>query len=126
MHNNPQASCPFCRSNQLLSGEPLAKNGRAYLVENNRFSGSYLIIPEMHVESPLDLPDDWWRDVKELLTQVPAQLVDYNLTFNVGREAGQSVKHLHFWVVPRKADEPASGKGLGALIEAYNQARSAV
>jgi len=75
----------------------------------------------MHVESPLDLPDDWWRDVKELLAQVPAQLVDYNLTFNVGREAGQSVKHLHFWVVPRKADEPASGKGLGALIEAYNQ-----
>lgn len=121
MDNNFQAGCPFCRNNQLLSGDPIVQNERAYLVENTRFSGSYLIIPEAHIESPLDLSDDWWRDVKDLLVKVSAQLEAYNLTFNIGRDAGQSVSHLHLWVVPRKAGEPASGKGLNALVEAYNQ-----
>ena len=121
MDKNTQAGCPFCRSNQLLLGDPIAQNGRAYLVENTRFSGSYLIIPEIHVESPLDLPDNWWQGVKDLLAKVPSQLEAYNLAFNIGQEAGQSVGHLHLWVIPRKAGEPAASKGMNALIEAYNQ-----
>lgn len=121
MNNNSWVGCPFCRSNQLLSGDVLAENDQAYLVKNVRFPGSYLIIPEAHIESPLDLPDDWWHAVKNLLAKVSMQLNDYNLIFNIGTESGQSVRHLHLWVVPRNADEPASGKGLNALIEAYNQ-----
>ena len=121
MDNISQAGCPFCRNNQLLSSDVIADNDRAYLIENARFSGSYLIIPEIHVESPLDLPDDWWWAVKDLLAKVPTQLTDYNLIFNIGKESGQTVRHLHLWVVPRQADEPASSKGLNTLIEAYNQ-----
>lgn len=126
MDTHSQPNCPFCRNNQLLLGDPIAQNRQAYLVENTRFSGSYLIIPEKHIESPFDLPDGWWQDVKDLLAKIPVQLMDYNLSFNIGREAGQSVKHLHLWVTPRRAGELASGKGLNALIEAYNQPRGDV
>lgn len=121
MSNNSQAGCPFCRNNQLLVGDPIAQNERAYLVQNTRFAGSYLIIPNDHVESPIDLADIWWQDVKDLLAKVPVKLIDYNLSFNIGPKAGQSVRHLHLWVTPRNDDLPADGKGLNALIEAYNQ-----
>jgi len=90
-------------------------------MENVSFPGNYLIIPKLHVESVVGLPDNWWQDVKELLSKIPGPLTDYNLSFNIGPAAGQTVKHLHFWVIPRRADEPASGQGLITLINFRNK-----
>lgn len=81
----------------------------------------YLIIPTDHAEAPTDLPDTWWRDVKTLLPQVTELPASYNLSFNIGTEAGQTVKHLHLWVVPRPANTPGSGKGLARLLSEANQ-----
>ncbi len=90
-------------------------------MENVQFPGNYLIIPDAHVESPLDLNDTWWADVKALLPKLPLPLTDYNLSFNIGTQAGQTIKHLHLWVIPRKPDEQASGKGLITLINYHNE-----
>lgn len=113
--------CPFCRTNGLLKGEVIATSAQAYLIENSVLPGNYLIIPEVHTEQLTDLPDTWWADVKELLVQVPNLPADYNISFNIGRFAGQTVKHVHLWVVPRFADQPAAGKGLVTLIDQSNQ-----
>jgi len=122
MLSNPTiAGCPFCRSNNLLKSRILAESQAAYLTENMHFPGDYLIIPNTHAESPMELADTWWQDVKELLQHISPYPTDYNLAFNVGRAAGQTVKHLHLWVVPRVADEPASGKGLATLIQFRNE-----
>jgi diadenosine tetraphosphate (Ap4A) HIT family hydrolase len=114
-------TCPFCRSNNLLKSNVLAESDSAYLINNAFFPGNYLITPSTHVGSPLELPDTWWQDVKELLAQVPGPLTDYNLSFNIGKQAGQTIKHLHLWVIPRAADEPASSKGLVTLINFRNE-----
>lgn len=45
---------------------------------------------------------------------------DYNISLNIGKLAGQTVKHLHFWVIPRYADTPSTGKGLACLIKDAN------
>lgn len=115
------ADCPFCLSNNLFKGEILAKSDGAFLTENVTFPGNYLIIPATHAESPLELPDEWWKDVKELLPQIPGLTADYNLSFNIGRQAGQTVKHLHLWVIPRTEGQPASGKGFITLANFYNE-----
>jgi diadenosine tetraphosphate (Ap4A) HIT family hydrolase len=115
------STCPFCRSNNLLKGDVLAESDDAYLISNAFFPGNYLIIPSSHTESLLDLPDTWWQDVKKLLAQIPEPLTDYNLSFNIGKQAGQTIKHVHLWVVPRAADEPASAKGLVTLINFRNE-----
>jgi diadenosine tetraphosphate (Ap4A) HIT family hydrolase len=123
----PQKShqdCPFCRNNDILKGDVLAISSRAYLIENNYSKGSYLIIPEMHTESIVDLPDDWLRDVKELLPRIPNLSKDYNLAINHGVLAGQSVKHLHLWVIPRVVGKPSSGKGFARLIIEADDASS--
>lgn len=110
------STCPFCRNNDLLKGVVLATSPQAYLIENNYSKGTYLIIPEMHIETITDLPDDWWHDIKVLLPQIPQLAAHYNIAINQGTLAGQSVKHLHFWVIPRTAGKPSSGKGFARLL----------
>lgn len=101
----------------------LVQSEGAYLIEAHTNPGNHLIIPKGHVISPLELPDNWWYDMKQLLAHIPGLAKEYNIAMNLGEHAGQSVKHLHFWVVPRGAGQPASGKGLARLIAEVNDSK---
>lgn len=118
---NVQPGCPFCRQNNLLKGEVLASSDNAFCIAPSVSQDAYLIIPNTHTESLSQLSDSWWADFKAVLAKLPMR-EDYNVSLNYGTQAGQSVKHLHFWVVPRPAGTPASGKGLARLITEANQA----
>lgn len=113
-------TCPFCLDNKLLDGSIVAETDDAYLITARDSNDRYLIVPRQHVELPTDLSDDWWKDVKQLLINVPDLEIDYNISVNYGKVAGQTVKHLHFWVIPRLLNQPASNKGLGSLIDKVN------
>lgn len=114
-------NCPLCLENHLFEGDVIARTVQAYLSTNIKRPGAYLIIPLKHIEDPLQLPDGWWRNLQDLLPQTPNLLGAYNISLNLGRDAGQTLKHLHFWVIPRAGDTPASGKGLAQLIDEANQ-----
>ncbi|HUD11958.1 MAG TPA: Sua5/YciO/YrdC/YwlC family protein [Candidatus Saccharimonadia bacterium] len=116
-----KAGCVFCRSNGRLKGEIIAAADGGFLIRAQSNPGDFLIVPDTHVETLAELPDTWWADVKELLIQVPDLLPDYNISINIGPVAGQTVKHLHFWVIPRSANDSASGKGFARLIEEAGQ-----
>lgn len=113
--------CPFCLENNLFKGEIIAATEQAFLAPNVAVPGDFLIVPKKHVEELTDLPDTWWTDVKTLLPQVPGLTGDYNIAVNYGKAAGQSIKHLHFWIVPRPQGMPSSGKGLARLISDADQ-----
>lgn len=113
--------CVLCRSNGLFAGEIIATCANAYLTTAKSNPDNFLIIPEAHIESLTDLPDKWWMDLKALLVKIPRLPSSYNLSINVGQDAGQTQKHLHFWVVPRAAGQRASGKGLASLIDEANK-----
>lgn len=114
------SDCPFCLSNNLLKGGVYAENEHAFLMEPAGLDGCMLIVPKVHVESLTDLPDDWWAGFKQSLQQMPDLPEQYNLALNIGKDAGQSVKHLHFWIVPRSAGRPSSGRGLASLVAAVD------
>lgn len=124
MHNvhTVEPLCRLCRSNGLFKGEIIAENDDAYLVESLFGTHNYLIIPSAHTESVSDLPDTWWVAMKELIPNIPNLTEDYNISLNIGHEAGQTIKHLHFWIVPRFAGQAASAKGLAGLVEMVNTA----
>jgi diadenosine tetraphosphate (Ap4A) HIT family hydrolase len=113
--------CPLCPSNKLLKVDIIAEEGEAYLIPASGSPGCFLIIPTQHAETPADISDNWWRDVKTVFKHIPAPLEHYNLSFNVGKLAGQTVKHLHMWVIPREAGQASTGMGLAALISKANQ-----
>ena len=114
-------NCPLCRSNNLLNVEVIAEVDGGYLVPAYNNPGIFLIIPAEHTELVTDLPDTWWATFKQLLAKVPVPLEHYNISLNYGKNAGQTLPHLHFWVIPRVGGTPASGRGLAAFIDTANQ-----
>jgi tRNA threonylcarbamoyl adenosine modification protein (Sua5/YciO/YrdC/YwlC family) len=114
-------NCVFCRSNGRLKGEVLATADGGFLIRAQSSPDDFLIVPDPHVETLAELPDTWWTGVKSLLGAIPGLPDDYNLSINIGPLAGQTVKHLHFWVIPRRAGKSSSGKGFARLIEEVDQ-----
>lgn len=41
---------------------------------------------------------------------------DYNVSMNIGAVAGQTLPHLHVWLIKRQPNLPSSNKGLAQLI----------
>lgn len=116
-----QPDCPFCLSNGLLKVPVLAETEAAYLAPALNFPGCHLIIPKAHIEMLDRLPDDWWTHFKTLLGKIEHQPKDYNLSLNYGAPSGQTLSHLHFWIVPRAEGEAATGKGLVTLVRLQNE-----
>lgn len=105
------------------SGDPHFENDTMVAVKSNNLKhntmiGSYVIIPKSEVSSPFDLTDKEWNDSRELLLKVKKYIDEtykpdgYNIGWNVGAVAGQSVAHAHMHIIPRYADEPLAGKGI--------------
>jgi diadenosine tetraphosphate (Ap4A) HIT family hydrolase len=118
-----QNECPLCPENNLLKEPIIAQTPDAYLIKAYNLIGNYLIVPVIHTESPETLPSNWWQSVTTLLPHIPLGQ-SYNISINMGADAGQSIKHIHFWVIPREAGQPASGKGFARLINEANASTS--
>jgi diadenosine tetraphosphate (Ap4A) HIT family hydrolase len=108
--------CPFCLESKLLEEDILFETPGGYLITAHNSDGNFLIIPKVHAEAPGDLPDNWWADFKLLFAKASGIAGQYNVSLNVGSQAGQTISHLHFWIIPRLAGKQSSGKGLASLI----------
>lgn len=116
------------------SDEPVFENETAIAVKSNNLKdkvlvGSYVIIPKSRVASPFELSQKEWLDTQELLLKVK-EYIDktykpdgYNLGWNVGEVAGQSVAHAHLHILPRYKDEPFAGKGIRSWLKKPENAR---
>ena len=84
----------------------------AYLDINPFTRGHALVIPKAHSEGLLDTPDETLAAVIARVRKVAAHLKQalgcegFNVLQNNGEAAGQTVRHLHFHVVPRYGTGP--------------------
>ena len=84
----------------------------AYLDINPFTKGHALVIPKSHTQGLLDTSDETLAAVVARVKKVAAHLKDalpcdgFNILQNNGEAAGQTVKHLHFHIVPRYGKEP--------------------
>ena len=124
-------NCPFC---------PPKVNDNAILLENDLslfidlkhsiLQGSGIIVPKAHRESTFDLTTEEIISTFSLLTEVKALLdtkydpQGYNLGWNCGVVAGQTVFHAHLHVIPRYASEPKAGKGIRYWLKQESNRRS--
>lgn len=109
--------CPFCTLATDLHtwASPLT------VAIRDRFPvspGHTLVIPRRHVETYFaatsDQQADLWRAVAEIKRALDEELHPdgYNVGFNAGAAAGQTVMHLHVHVIPRftgDMDDPRGG-----------------
>lgn len=79
----------------------------AYLDINPFSRGHTLVIPKSHSEGLLDTDEEILpeliRCVKRVAAKVKAatKCTGFNILQNNGESAGQTVKHIHFHIVPR-------------------------
>ncbi|MCL2405250.1 MAG: HIT family protein [Defluviitaleaceae bacterium] len=102
--------------NESVIGVPSTDNDGNIFTQT--LVGSYVVIPKSLVGTPFDLSEQEWVDTKRMIDTIKHHLDNemspdgYNLGWNVGRVAGQTVSHAHLHIIPRFDDEPFAGKGI--------------
>ncbi len=110
-------SCPFCTLNpsQIIDSNELALT----------FYDSYpvtkyhtLIIPKRHIADYFELTREEIDAVQELMYRQKERLQDtdstisgFNIGINVGKDAGQSIFHVHMHLIPRRQGDMKEPKG---------------
>ncbi|PIR44279.1 hypothetical protein COV23_00750 [Candidatus Wolfebacteria bacterium CG10_big_fil_rev_8_21_14_0_10_31_9] len=83
------------------------KDTIAILDVHPRALGHIMIIPKVHAETILDLPDEKvegvFKAVKKVTSIIEKALSvnDFTIGINHGNVSGQIVKHLHIHIIPR-------------------------
>lgn len=84
----------------------------AYMDINPFTKGHVLVIPKVHTEGLLDTPDETLASVVSRVKKIAAHMKSalpcdgFNILQNNGEAAGQTVRHVHFHIVPRYGSEP--------------------
>jgi len=96
-------NCPFCEYDPVIDGTLVYVRYDIYPVSK----GHCLVMPKRHVETWFDLNKEEQAEAFELIDQVKARLDKeyapdgYNIGFNCGEAAGQTIPHAHIHVIPR-------------------------
>lgn len=103
------------------------KHPRSHVLETSNFfalydgfpvrEGHLLLIPKRHIETFMELTEEEFHDLFQILQQADRFLrlnhgaEGYNIGINNGIVAGQTISHLHIHVIPRKKGDVAEPKG---------------
>lgn len=103
-------NCIFCKIIEKQSkAEILYEDEKviAFLDVNPLNYGHALVVPKIHCENFLEVPEEFIPDMFTAVQKVTAGIVKavnpdgFNILSNNGRLAGQSVFHCHFHIIPR-------------------------
>jgi len=114
--DSQSSSCVFCDlRSRLLS---VYNTAQSILDSYPISTGHTLIIPKRHVLSPLDLSSDEMGDIYQLSKVVTAELQErdlqisgFNIGFNIGIAAGQTIDHAHLHIIPRRIGDIENPRG---------------
>jgi len=125
-------SCVFCDYKNDEHGTIIFENDFCVCIEQNDkiLIGSCMVIPKAHKVTAFYLDSNEWDATKQLLDKAKSYLDDkynpdgYNIGWNCGATAGQTVSHAHMHIIPRYADEPYAGRGIRSWIKREENART--
>lgn len=116
--------CLFC-DRDFTGYRVIDKNKSCYVIEDSYpvSKGHRLIIPWRHVETVFDLTNEELFDMIEMMKKQKRVLDElynpdgYNIGWNCGESAGQTVMHCHQHIIPRyKGDIPDPRGGIRGCI----------
>lgn len=109
-------TCPFCNIDEqkiLVKGEGFTAFFDGFPVS----PGHLLIVPDRHVDNYFLLEDKekdiLWKAVDrcKLLLDGKYHPDGYNIGINIGKDAGQSIPHVHIHLIPRYNGDVANPRG---------------
>ena len=122
---NPLQACLFCNYQNDAIGTILYENDfcQGIAIADEILIGRFIIIPRAHRVTVFDLAIEEWAATHTMMHEIKAYLNTtykpdgYNVGWNTGRTAGQSIFHAHMHIIPRYEDEPLAGKGISYWIK---------
>jgi diadenosine tetraphosphate (Ap4A) HIT family hydrolase len=109
--------CLFCK---VATTRPVIESEHCYSFPDAFpvSPGHTLIVPKRHINDATDLTDTelleifvLYREANRRLKKDDPSIKGFNLGFNVGACAGQTVFHVHFHVIPRRVGDMENPKG---------------
>jgi diadenosine tetraphosphate (Ap4A) HIT family hydrolase len=106
-----QHDCPFCADAIKATVFAESTHCRAIINIAPVLPGHVLVIPKKHYQQVLALPNCVYEDMMHFMRKVSRGLLraynagGINWTLQEGGEAGQTIMHLHFHLIPRKHDD---------------------
>jgi len=103
-------NCPFCKIiSREISSEIIYEDDSAIgvLDISPRSLGHTMVLPKVHAENILDLPDDKIEGVFKAVKKIAEILKKvfkpdgFTIGINHGKASGQAVDHLHIHIIPR-------------------------
>jgi ATP adenylyltransferase len=116
-YNHRERNCLFC---EIADNSIIASNELCYAIWDNNEVTKYhtLIIPKRHVAGFFELHQPEINAVHSLLGQMKEKIEamddkvsGFNVGVNSGRDAGQSILHCHFHLIPRRKGDIENPKG---------------
>lgn len=110
-----EPDCPFCSS--AVTNLAFAQRNNFFAIYNHApvVPGHSLIIPSFHIINIFELSDNEYkelflfaRDVMGFLNSF-FQTDEFDISLQQGKNAGQSVAHLHLHLLPRKEKDIEDG-----------------
>jgi diadenosine tetraphosphate (Ap4A) HIT family hydrolase len=120
--DKPPSICPFCNLDRT---RVVAANDRAIAINDNFpvSPGHRLIIPVRHIASFFEATEEERDALFALLATVREKVLEefspdgFNVGFNDGASAGQTVMHLHIHLIPRyEGDQPDPRGGVRLIF----------
>lgn len=118
LYSHREDDCIFC---SISKENILEENDLVYIIEDKYpvTKGHSLIIPKRHCATYFDLSQAEINNInrlahltKERLIAKDSAITGFNIGFNVGTDAGQTIHHCHMHIIPRRkgdVDNPIGG-----------------
>ena len=114
MENN----CPFCYSQQMEQRAVLFGRYWFMIMDNHPVgNGHALIILKRHYPDIFSLSQPEWKDLQDTIEHAKEYLDfeshpdGYSVGVNCGQAAGQTVFHLHIYLIPRHNEDVENQRG---------------
>lgn len=109
INHTSMSECLFCKIADTESEHLIYQNDAAFAILDifPRAPGHSMVIPKIHAENILDLPDDKIEKVFKAVKDVTGKLKKslkpdgFTIGINHGKNAGQAIDHLHVHIIPR-------------------------
>ncbi len=105
-------SCLFCENKDIQERIIFKNNFVAVFPTNIPITpGHTLVCPARHVAKIDELSDEELNAIRDFIVRIKESLKKsfgasgFNIAWNEGLEAGQSIDHLHIHIVPRKTGD---------------------
>ena len=113
--------CLFCKAQEIEYKKEVVYENDFYYATRDSYPVTKLhtlVIPKRHFQSYFDMNNDEIKSINIVLNEQRKEIVKldssvtaFNIGINDGKDAGQSIYHLHVHLIPRRQGDVENPRG---------------